>query len=190
MMRRVIPLSFVLVAAALPAFAHPGHEASGLLHPFSGADHLLTMLGVGVWASFLARRTPSAAVLVPLAFLVMMGVGAAAEFAGINLPVVEAVASASVIATGALIVAGVRLGVLAAMAVVGLFALFHGAAHALEAPAEDTGGYILGFLAGTALLQAAGYAIGRMARQRLGEPAVRALGGVMAAAGAIALIAN
>ena len=189
-MHRALPLGLVLVVAAFPAFAHPGHEASGFLHPFSGVDHLLAMLGVGLWASLLARRTPAAALLVPAAFLVMMAAGAAAEFAGINLPLVEAAASASVIATGALIVAGVRLRILAAMALVGLFAVFHGAAHALEAPTEDTGGYILGFLAATAVLLAAGLGLGRLAQRAFGEPALRALGGAVAAVGAVALIAN
>ena len=124
----------MLLAAAGPALAHPGHEASGFLHPFSGLDHLLAMVGVGLWAALLAGRKPVIAVAVPGAFLAMMAIGAAAGFAGIKLPLVEAAILASVFVIGGLIIGAVRLPVAWAMAVVGLFAVFHGYAHALEAP--------------------------------------------------------
>src|SRR5262245_55349664 len=119
-------LPFLMIGAAAPAVAHPGHDMSGFLHPLTGADHLLAMLGVGLWASLLAARKPAAAWCVPASFLVMMGAGAAAGFAGIKLPLVEAVIAASVVAIGILIMAAVRLPAVAAMAVVGLFALYHG----------------------------------------------------------------
>ena len=57
-MRRTICLTALLLAAAQPALAHPGHEASGFLHPFTGIDHLLAMVGVGLWAGMLAVRKP------------------------------------------------------------------------------------------------------------------------------------
>ena len=90
------------------------------------------MVGVGLW--LLLARKPAAAFLVPAAFLAMMAVGAAAGFAGIKLPLVEAAILASVFVLGGLIMGAVRLPAASAMAVVGLFALFHGYAHALEAP--------------------------------------------------------
>jgi urease accessory protein len=44
-----------LLAASGTAFAHPGHDvsgfAAGLMHPFSGLDHLLAMVAVGLWAA-------------------------------------------------------------------------------------------------------------------------------------------
>ena len=46
-MRGKIWLTALLLVAAGPALAHPGHEASGFLHPFTGLDHLLAMVGVG-----------------------------------------------------------------------------------------------------------------------------------------------
>ena len=52
----------MLLAAAGPALAHPGHEASGFLHPFTGLDHMLAMVGVGLWAALLAGRKPVIAV--------------------------------------------------------------------------------------------------------------------------------
>ena len=90
----------------------------------------------------------------------MMAIGAAAGFAGIKLPLVEAAILASVFVIGGLIIGAVRLPAAWAMAVVGLFALFHGYAHALEAPPTGAGSYILGFLAATALLQGVGLGLG------------------------------
>ena len=189
-MIRTICLTALLLALAGPASAHPGHEASGFLHPFTGADHLLAMVGVGIWAAFLAVRKPEAALLVPAAFVAMMAVGAAAGFAGIKLPIVEAIILGSVFVFGGLLMAAVRLPSIAAMAVAGLFALFHGYAHALEAPASGAGAYILGFLAATTLLQAAGLGLGWVVRRAVGDLGLRALGGITMAGGALVLAAT
>lgn len=187
---RSIHLAALLVLGATPALAHSGHEMSGFAHPFTGLDHLLAMLGVGVWASVLAVKRPAAAYLVPASFLAMMLVGAAAGFAGIKLPLTEAAIVASVLILGGLIMAAVRLPSVAAMGVVGLFAVFHGYAHAIEAPSSGAGLYILGFLAATVLLQAAGLGLGWVARRSLGDLAIRAVGGAVMAGGALVLIAN
>jgi urease accessory protein len=50
-----------LLAAALPAAAHPGHGpmsgfAAGVQHPLSGMDHLLAMIAVGLWAGLCGSR--------------------------------------------------------------------------------------------------------------------------------------
>ena len=189
-MRRILGLSALLVPAAAPAFAHGGHEVSGFLHPFSGLDHVVAMIGVGLWAALLGSRRPAALVAVPGAFLVLMAAGAAAGFAGIKLPVVEAAIAASVLALGVLIVGAVRMPLAWAMAVAGLFAVFHGFAHAVEAPAGAAGAYILGFLAATTVLLAVGVGSGLAVRRVVGEAGIRALGGAVAAAGAVALIAQ
>ena len=189
-MLRTICLTAAMISLAGPALAHPGHEASGFLHPFTGVDHLLAMVGVGIWAALLAARKPLAALLVPAAFLMMMAVGAAAGFAGIKLPMVEAIILGSVFVFGGLLMAAVRLSSAAAMAVAGLFAVFHGYAHALEAPASGAGTYILGFLAATALLQAVGLGLGWVVRRAVGDLGLRALGGVVMAGGALVLITN
>lgn len=189
-MIRTICLTTLLLAIAAPASAHPGHEASGFLHPLTGIDHLLAMVGVGLWVAFLAVRKPAAALLVPAAFVAMMVVGAAAGFAGIKLPLVEAIILASVFVFGGLIMAAVRLPAAAAMAVAGLFAVFHGHAHALEAPATGAGAYILGFLAVTTLLQAIGLGLGWVAIRAVGDLGLRALGGIVMAGGVFVLAAN
>jgi urease accessory protein len=189
-MRGTICLTALLLAAASPALAHPGHEASGFLHPLTGIDHLLAMVGVGMWAALLAARKPAMAVLLPAAFLAMMAIGAAAGFAGIKLPLVEAGIVASVFVIGGLLMGAVRLSTAWATAIVGLFAAFHGYAHALEAPDAAAGSYILGFLAATALLQGVGLGLGFGLRRLVGDVALRAFGGVMLAAAAVVLITN
>ena len=187
---RTIRLAALLVMVAGPLLAHPGHETSGFAHPFTGGDHLLAMIGVGVWASLLSIKRPAAAYLVPASFIAMMLVGAAAGFAGIKLPLAEAAIVASVLVLGALVMAAVRVPSAAAMAVVGLFAVFHGYAHAIEAPASGTGLYIMGFVAATALLHAAGLGLGWVARRTVGDLGLRALGGAVMAGGALVLIAH
>jgi urease accessory protein len=189
-MSRIVSLIVLLCAVASPALAHPGHDTSGFAHPFTGVDHLLAMVGVGLWASLLSAKRPAAAYLVPSAFVVMMLLGAAAGFAGIKLPLVEAGIALSVLALGALVLGAVRVPVAAAMAVVGLFAVFHGYAHALEAPAVGTGGFILGFTAATILLHVVGLGLGWVARRAVGDLGLRALGGAVVAGGALVLIAN
>ncbi len=106
-MARTLCLTALLaMTIAGPAFAHPGHAESGFLHPLTGADHLLAMVGAGMWAALLSTRRPAAALLVPAAFLAMMAAGAAAGFAGIKLPFSEAGVLASVFMLGGLVLAG------------------------------------------------------------------------------------
>jgi urease accessory protein len=187
---RTIGLAVPLVALAGPAMAHSGHDDAGFLHPFTGFDHVLAAVGVGVWGFLLASRKLKLAVLVPAAFLVMMVVGATAGFAGIKLPLVEAAIVTSVFAIGGLIVAGVRPPAALAMTVVGVFAVFHGYAHAMEAPPSAPVPYILGLMAATGVLEGTGLLLGWLMKRSVGEVGLRALGGMVVAGGALFLMAN
>jgi urease accessory protein len=186
-MARILALSALFLALAGPAVAHPGHLESGFLHPLTGPDHLLAIVGAGMWAAFLAGRKPSAALLVPGAFMLMMAFGAAAGFAGIKLPFSEAGVLASVFMLGGLVVAAVRLPVATAMVLVGWFAALHGYSHAVEAPAGDPGRYMLGFLLATALLHGLGLGLGWVAERVAGNLGMRALGGLVMVGGALVL---
>ncbi len=61
-----LALGATLSLAAVSAFAHPGHDAAtvgaslsaGLLHPFTGADHLLAMAAVASGAPCARARPP------------------------------------------------------------------------------------------------------------------------------------
>ena len=189
-MVRALALSSLFLAVAGPAMAHGGHIESGFLHPLTGPDHLLAMVGTGMWAAFLAARRPSAAALVPAAFLLMMAFGAAAGFAGIKLPFSEAGIIASVFLIGALVAAAVRLPLATALLLVGWFAALHGYAHAVEAPAGNPAGYMLGFLAATALLQTVGVALGWAVERLTGNLGMRALGGLVMVGGALVLVSH
>ncbi|MCD8533050.1 MAG: HupE/UreJ family protein [Saccharospirillaceae bacterium] len=166
----------VLISAAallMPAaaFAHTGHEVSGfsagVAHPFTGLDHLLAMLAVGLWA---ARQSGAARWATPLAFVAMMAVGALAGASSLQLPFTELMIAASVVVFGALIAFNLKKGALAGVLLAGGFAFFHGFAHGAEMPAMGTlATYGAGFLLATAALHAAGLCIGKCWSQQSGR---------------------
>ena len=85
---------------------------------------------------------------------------------------------------GLLIAAAVRLPVAASMAVVGLFALFHGYAHGAEMPAMVSGlAYSLGFVLATIGLHLTGIGLGLAGQKFVSAQFVRCLGGAIAACG-------
>jgi urease accessory protein len=163
--------------------------SAGLAHPFAGIDHLLAMIGIGLWAVQLAERSgrASALYLVPAAFLVMMAVGGVAAMTGLPLPEVETGILGSVVVLGLLIAVAPQMPVAAGMAIAGVFALFHGHAHGGELPeAASATLYALGFLLATTFLHAIGVALGLIlqnGRSRL----VGRLGGAGIAAAGVAL---
>lgn len=156
----------------------------GFAHPLGGLDHMLAMVAVGLFAAHLGGR---ALWLVPASFVGVMALGGAVGMAGIEIPFVEAGIALSVIVLGAAVALQVALPTIAAMALVGFFAIFHGHAHGAELPQGASGlGYAAGFLIATALLHAAGISLG-LAIGRLGARGLRTaqLGGTaMALAGA------
>ena len=172
-----------LIAASAPALAYPGHPLadsgfmSGLPHPMLGWDHLLTMLMVGVWAAQLGGR---ARLWVPVSFLVLMAVGAGLAGMGWVPPHLESGIAVSLVVGGLLVATALRVSMLPAAALVGVFAVFHGAAHGAELPATASPLlYGAGFLLATGALHLAGVLIGR-AQSRAWTLAARA-GGVLAA---------
>jgi len=187
------PTRFLALAAfVVPvlAQAHPGHEGheltwdftSGAAHPFSGWDHMLAMIAVGLWAARLGGRNRW---LVPAMFAGVMAVGAALAQAGLAMPGIEQGIAASILVLGLLIAAAVRFPLSATLAVVSAFALFHGLAHGAEMPVSASGlGYSFGFIASTLLLHVSGLGLGLALKNR--EKAVRYAGGAVALAGVVA----
>ncbi|MGO4350320.1 HupE/UreJ family protein [Rhizobium sp. RAF36] len=180
-----------LIAAAIPAaaYAHPaiGEAAGfshGFAHPMTGLDHVLAMVMVGVLAFQLGGR---ATWLLPATFVLVMAFGGALGMAGVNVPFVEIGIALSVIVLGAVVALNIKAPVAAAMAVVGLFAVFHGHAHGAEMPENAAGiTYAVGFMMATAILHMAGlalgFAIGR-GGERSGFLATRLAGGFATIAG-------
>lgn len=158
------------------ALAHEGHGAglaAGLIHPLTGADHLLAMLAVGLWAASLGGRAVWA---LPLAFVGALATGAMAGMAGLALPGVEPGILASVVVLGALAALALRLPLAVAVAGVAGFGMLHGLAHG----AEVTGAfapYAVGFTLTSLALHLAGLGLGRW------SGAARVLGAGTAVAG-------
>lgn len=91
-MKKTLLLTLPLaLAATTPAFAHVnpaehGSFAAGFSHPMFGADHILAMVAVGLWAVLLGGR---ALWMVPSAFVGTMMAGFLLAIAGTPLPFVS-----------------------------------------------------------------------------------------------------
>lgn len=188
-MRLKLALAALLAMAPTAALAHTGvsveHDlVHGFLHPIGGLDHVLAMVAVGVFAFVLGGR---ALYLVPLAFVGMMAAGFVLGLWWIELPFMEPGIALSSIIIGGVAALGRPMPVVAASALVGLFAVFHGVAHGAEMPVGASGlEYALGFVAATALLHLAGI-VGAMGVAKLvgrfGKPAARVASGLFALGG-------
>ena len=183
-------ITIFLLATSSAAFAHPGHNVTGLvaglMHPFSGFDHLLAMVAVGMWAAQgnTKKRGGRKVWLLPATFMAMMAAGAGIAIQWQYLPLVESGIAASVLALGLLIALSLRLPVLLSVAVAALFVLMHGYAHGLELPESAApSAYALGFIAATAILHLTGVTAGILTRTRFVFLA-RSLGIAIAASGA------
>jgi urease accessory protein len=179
------------------AFAHGGDAshahgfAAGFAHPLGGVDHLLAMVGVGLFAAVLGGR---ARWVLPSAFLTAMVVGALGGLAGIgNGAPVEQLIALSVMAIGLPLALAARPPLAWATALVSVCALFHGQAHGAELPAgAGAATYIVGFVFATAMLHGAGLTLGlalqSAARQRF-APVARIAGSTITLAGLVLVTA-
>jgi urease accessory protein len=164
---KLLTVLFLLLVSNT-AFAHPGHDVSGFLagvmHPFSGFDHLLAMIAVGLWA---AQGGGVKIWLLPATFMSMLATGAAVALFLPALPLVEIGISTSVLALGLLVALSLQLPVQLSVAITALFGLLHGYAHGLELPGSaSAASYALGFLVATATLHLTGIAAGMEASKR------------------------
>lgn len=190
MLRKLTPLAAAaLLLTAGPAFAHVGVGpvdtfSRGFLHPLGGIDHILAMVAVGLFAVNLGG---AALWLVPSAFVGTMIFGGALGYYGWPLPMVEAGIGLSVVVMGLAIAFGVRLPTIGAMALAGLFALFHGHAHGTEGIGLGISflPYAAGFVIATASLHTAGVALG-FGLDRLGTTRALMLKRVSGSMGALA----
>jgi urease accessory protein len=189
MFKRLSLTAATLGLTALPAFAHLNPEEhgsfmAGLSHPLFGADHILVMVAVGIWASQIAmsKSKDAALLIIPAAFVGTMAIGFLLALGGIQLPFVEPAILASVIALGLLVAMATRVPVSVAAAIVGVFALFHGHAHGGELGSAGAFQFGVGFVIATAFLHLAGIALG-LAIAKLGTVAARVVGGMTVLAG-------
>jgi urease accessory protein len=175
-----------LVLASGTAEAHTGLEhavsfATGFKHPWTGIDHMLAMVAVGLWAGLNGGRALWAW---PAAFVGLMVAGGVLGITGVPVPMVEPGILTSVIVLGLLVLAAARLPVALGAALVALFALLHGHAHGSELPGEAAAAtYAAGFALATALLHAIGLGVAHLADGATGRTLVRGAGALVAVVG-------
>lgn len=147
LVKHFLVASFLLLP--LCASAHPGHEVtygfmSGFLHPLLGLDHLMAMVGIGLWSM---QQSGHLRWTLPTTFIVTIMVGAALGFSGVGLSSVELGIPVSLLMLGLLVVRTIKLPAMLSGALVAFFALFHGYAHGSEMPiGMDLITYFIGFM--------------------------------------------
>jgi urease accessory protein len=153
---------------------------SGFAHPLHGLDHVLVMVAVGLWAGQLGGR---ARWLVPMSFVAVMALGGVLAMAGLRVLYTEEGILLSVLVLGILVAVAARFPLPASMAIVGIFAFFHGHSHGMEMPANAVGyAYGTGFILATALLHMVGITLA-YTMNNVKLPIVRWAGAVIAIAG-------
>ena len=184
----VLPWALLLAPALASAHVEGGQAAgfvTGLEHPWSGLDHILAMIAVGIWGAQLGN--PAMWVL-PVTFPVMMSLGAMMGLLGIPVPGIEAGIALSAVMLGFMICRELRPHMAVAMIMVGFFAIFHGHAHGTELPAGQSGLlYSLGFVIGTGCLHGIGILIGLIHGYRFGKLVLRGTGAFITVMGFVFL---
>jgi urease accessory protein len=170
--------------------AHVEHEqatgfVTGFGHPWSGLDHVLAMIAVGIWG---AQLGAPALWLLPLVFPMVMAQGAFLGLIGLPLPGVEIGIALSALLLGAMVCGEVRPRLVVAVLLVGAFAVFHGHAHGTELPAGHSGLlYSMGFVMATGCLHSLGISLGLIDHWPTGKLTLRGAGALIAAMGVLFL---
>jgi urease accessory protein len=143
-MKKVLILAAMLASGAAPPHpqaggAHTHGFFDGFVHPFTGLDHLLAMLAVGIWS---VRQSNGR--WLPATFIGMVLAGVLTGVAGLAIPALETGVALTVALMGVLIAVAARLPATVGATMVGVFALLHGNAHGHELPeAASTFGLLL-----------------------------------------------
>ncbi|MBT8622794.1 HupE/UreJ family protein [Polynucleobacter paneuropaeus] len=134
--------------------AHPGHVdypsfMSGLMHPFSGIDHLLVIFLVGFWSVCCLRKIWVG----PLAFMLGMVLGVLLGLASVSITWLEWAISISVVLAGAFTILRKKMDSHLGLYILTIFGIFHGLAHGevlsimpmnfLSASVQDLAGLLL-----------------------------------------------
>jgi urease accessory protein len=183
----VIMVSLVWTPSAL-AHVERGQAigfVTGLEHPWSGLDHVVAMIAVGLWGAQLGNP---AIWILPVTFPMVMAFGAMMGLMGIPVPGIEIGIAVSALLFGAMVLGEIRPKMIVAAILVGVFAIFHGHAHGTELPAGQSGLlYSMGFVMATGCLHGIGIMMGLVHRWPAGRLALRGAGAFISAMGAFFL---
>jgi urease accessory protein len=138
-LNRLVPIISLLGSLLIPitAFAHHAEWMKGkpfiqgLSMPVHGLDHMLVTFAVGLIAVQIGGHALWA---VPAAFSLLLLLGGVMNVSGIAVPFAEQAIFASIIVLGGLLASRKQLPLLAGLAVVAFFAMFHGIALVGEGP--------------------------------------------------------
>ncbi len=181
----LIAFAFALLwTESAHAHAETGKAAgfvNGFKHPWSGWDHILAMIAVGIWG---AQLGAPAIWLLPVVFPMVMACGGFLGLIGVPLPGVEYGIAMSAVLLGIMVLGDVhsksKAFLVFAMALVGTFGLFHGHAHGAEMEAGQSAIlYSIGFVMATGTLHACGILLGLVHRWPAGKYVLRAAGAVI-----------
>jgi urease accessory protein len=184
--RMILTAAMLVVASGGLAEAHVTGAPmeglqSGFEHPLFGIDHLLAMLAVGIWGAQMGGRSVWT---LPVTFPLIMTVGGIAGMAGLPLPHVELGIALSVLALGLAIALAWHPAEIAALALIAVFAIFHGYAHGVELPgAADPAAYAVGFVVATGMIHVCGIGIGLLIGRLYHGLVSRGLGAAIGAGG-------
>ncbi|MDJ0741702.1 MAG: HupE/UreJ family protein [Gammaproteobacteria bacterium] len=187
-MRSAALLAALLFTGLAEAHGHPSASTgltAGLTHPLLGWEHVLSILAVGLLVAHQDFR-PSRRLATM--FLVVTLVSACGATFLPTIPTAQAGVAWSALALGLLLTVAVRPPALLAASIVGIFALLYGYLHGMALPpGANAVIFGLGFLITTTLLLVAGVWMGRSSRQLQAAWLPRIAGGVVAAAGVLAM---
>ncbi len=152
-------LALMLVLSSL-VFGHTnmlehGGFMSGFMHPISGLDHILAMLGVGMVAFYATQK----GFLTLVAFIGAMVLAAIAGYNGLQLVGMEEGILISIAVVFGLIGFASKLPIGTIVAVVAFFGMFHGFAHGAEFTTGNFIAYMFGFSSSTLILHLSGMAM-------------------------------
>ncbi len=195
---KMLPLAalLMLTMAATTVHAHPGHPhpydevdefdspplAEAVMHPFTGLDHLVAALAVGVLAWSMGRRQGGVMAMIYLGSLAL-GWGLARM--GLHVPMLEQGIALSIVAVGVVLLLQARASTLVKGAALMAMGVWHGGAHGLEMP---TVAPALGLLLGTGLAVALGVLMAVISQKMTPVPYTRFAGATAVLVGVMLVV--
>ena len=159
------------------ALAHPGHDVTGnallngLLHPFTGMDHMLALTGLGAMAALAATRKVHQLLLALIATVAAGAIGGLMTTSALAL---EFMLGLSLLAMPVLLIShrGNQIVQNSAIGTALLFSLAHGAVQGAESAGMTMA--VIGLVLSSSLLMLGGFGITRLAlKQRMQLAVVR-----------------